>query len=273
MATYAQYQTELNNAKKIKESFRQEMNEGKKAQAKAKEAFQMAQNKLKEKEKTIEKKKKKPGKVDKDVSNSMQIDDIIDVIFASIERRRQLSADVQSNVSQPLSSRKHVILLRPSPQSMMEELEKIVNIKVNAKKEKEKDENLKVKRENKEHLGDFNDEDHLSLMIRAEQLMLLALHPAAPNPPLPAVPSQEGELKSWAEPGWHITLDVPCEHRKSILPLRSMSMPFQIAISECSSAPGRQSAALLKPKDMSHFMVPVPKYIDPLEPNIIQGKF
>ena len=262
-----QFKNEIAATKKREAVVRQALNESKKVVVKAKEVFQQAQKDFKEADNNMEKGKKiSSGEISDEFSPaSMQIDDVINVIFASIEQRRQQTKGNNSVPSQSLSGRKHIIILRPSMQSMMEELEKMLEFEVQNKEQKDlqetktDDENSNL--ENRSSNSELD--DPLYHKIRAEQLMLLALHPAAPNPTLPSIPSQLGELKSWAEPGWHLVLDVPDEKRDNILPYTYTSQTFQSAISECSSAPGRQSAALLTPKDMAHFMMPVPESVEP----------
>lgn len=121
--------------------------------------------------------------------------------------------------------------------------------------------------------------------IQAERLLLLALHPTAPNPPRSTVPD---ETKLWAEPGWHIHLDPiassetkisaddslfeepplsPFHSRDIFLPNISTKTIhgesiFQNSLSECCSAPGRQAASIIRPRHLSHLMIPFPSSLD-----------
>lgn len=85
--------------------------------------------------------------------------------------------------------------------------------------------------------------------IRAEQLLLLALHPEAPSPSLPPIPpTSNGAPTLWAEPGWQICLDVP--KRKGgerLLPSTPCSSALVLSsLSDCSSAPGRQVTSMIR---------------------------
>jgi hypothetical protein len=97
-----------------------------------------------------------------------------------------------------------------------------------------------------------DDESSLSPELRAEQLLLLALHPLSTKDPLPSVPVQAQPNQSWAEPGWKIRLDNPSFDRDtsySILPVRSEGHLSQTMAATCSSC-GRQAAALIKPRHL-----------------------
>lgn len=83
-------------------------------------------------------------------------------------------------------------------------------------------------------------------MLRAEALFLLSAYPAT-NSEIPSVPPSNSSA-TWAEPGWHVNLDVPKDNKsgsRSLLP-RVPSFPvMQKNHSEYCSAPGRQIASLI----------------------------
>lgn len=83
--------------------------------------------------------------------------------------------------------------------------------------------------------------------VRAEQLFLLAVHPLAPSSGvLSSVPST-ATTAPWAEPGWHLVLDVPKEDRSNrLLPRPPRSALLQKNHIEVCSAPGRQAASFLR---------------------------
>ena len=84
------------------------------------------------------------------------------------------------------------------------------------------------------------------VMLRAEALFLLAAYPATSSE-MPSVPPSNSTA-TWAEPGWHVNLDVSKDIKsgsRSLLP-RVPSFPvMQKNHSEYCSAPGRQIASLI----------------------------
>lgn len=83
--------------------------------------------------------------------------------------------------------------------------------------------------------------------VRAEELLLLALHPASDDKRLPLQPIDHDESKPWAEPGYQLILEVPNDEQRShtILPTRYEDIFFRQMHSECSSAKGRQASAFI----------------------------
>jgi hypothetical protein len=83
-------------------------------------------------------------------------------------------------------------------------------------------------------------------MQRAEALFLLSAYPATDSE-APSVPPSSSSA-TWAEPGWHVNLNVPKDTEgglRSLLP-RAPSFPvMQKNHSEYCSAPGRQMASLI----------------------------
>jgi len=93
--------------------------------------------------------------------------------------------------------------------------------------------------------------------IRAEQLLLLSLHPIVEKKLSALPPSDPNSNMEWAEPGWHLNLDVPCRRRhklshNSALQLAPHSYHFNCLYSEFSSSQGHQTASIL---DTHHLKV------------------
>ena len=92
--------------------------------------------------------------------------------------------------------------------------------------------------------------------LRAEQRLLLSLHPAEDFPRLPKAPKTSSSSERWAEPGWKLALDVPRKKMATsasalgILPsstVASRGDPLrETLLSECLSAPGRQTALMMQ---------------------------
>ena len=126
--------------------------------------------------------------------------------------------------------RKQQIVLRPTPESIWNELRNKVldNVDASAK------------------YPNRNTEDELR---KAEQLFLLATHPIAEEN-LASVPGTKSD-HNWAEPGCRLDLSVelPVPDNR-ILPCRPVYPVLETNLSEIASAPGRQAASLLR---LSHF--------------------
>lgn len=107
---------------------------------------------------------------------------------------------------------------------------------------------------------DDDDDDGLSPELRAEQLLLLALHPQSPSNPLPPVPDQSSS--NWAEPGWQLVLESSDSDKKgtsfsSILPCQTFEGQLsQKFLSGCCSS-GRQAASLIKPRHLRMLSAPL----------------
>lgn len=92
--------------------------------------------------------------------------------------------------------------------------------------------------------------------LRAEQAFLLSLHPAEDSPRLPQAPKTSSSSERWAEPGWKLALDVPTKKMATspsalrILPpstvARRADSLHDTLLSECLSAPGRQTALMMQ---------------------------
>lgn len=91
----------------------------------------------------------------------------------------------------------------------------------------------------------------LEQAIRAEQLLLLSLHPTGEPPRLPPAPHTPSSSERWAEPGWQLALDVPVKE-----PIAAGILPSSMAarhdslletlLPESLSAPGRQTALMMR---------------------------
>jgi hypothetical protein len=94
----------------------------------------------------------------------------------------------------------------------------------------------------------------LSQALRLEQLLMLALHPTSPSPPLQPVPCQRADPR-WAEPGWRLITNNPdFDFGKSLssfslLPIDRDGHMSQTLLSTCCSS-GRQAASLIKPRHL-----------------------
>lgn len=125
--------------------------------------------------------------------------------------------------------RRQQVVLRPSEDQVIDELKSIIRKQFQNAPTKGKD--------NKEAQS----------LERAEQLFLLAAHPASTNGKmLPITPSTTTN-DPWGEPGWHLDLSVPKEAKPAsrILPVIPQFPVFTKNLCEISSAPGRQAASIL----------------------------
>lgn len=139
--------------------------------------------------------------------------------------------------------RKQQIVLRPTEETMLNELRaKVLESVASAPYQQGRTAASRNKRENAEEE-----------LLKAEQMFLLAMHPY-PREQLPTVPLSKSGENTWAEPGWHLVLDVPDTDEQQdpsrILPCRPKFPVLEKNLSEIASAPGRQAASLLR---TSHF--------------------
>ncbi len=118
---------------------------------------------------------------------------------------------------------------------------------------------LKQLMEEKKRTSKVSSSDDMEdCVVRAEQLFLLAAHPVAPpNGTLGTVPPRTTNAP-WAEPGWHLVLDVENEVRsRNILPCPPAFRLMQRIQSETCSTPGRQAASFLKTNHMRALCAPL----------------
>jgi hypothetical protein len=183
---------------------------------------------------------------------SLRVKDVIECLRKTAEIRRENMNDkksgnasntwVQSFPDLPTSlkkslwhkmhRRKHQIVLRPSAESMMNQLRSHVS---------------ESRKSHQDKRSSTLDED----LIRAEKLFLLATHPIGVVELSTTPVTKSGE--NWAEPGWHLVLDVPenpSTESSRILPCYPSYPLLEKNLTEIASAPGRQAASFLKP---SHF--------------------
>jgi hypothetical protein len=183
---------------------------------------------------------------------SLRVKDVIECLKKTAEIRRENMNDkksgnasntwVQSFPDLPTSlkkslwhkmhRRKHQIVLRPSAESIMNQLRSHVS---------------ESRKSHQDKRSSTLDED----LIRAEKLFLLATHPIGLLELSTTPVAKTGE--NWAEPGWHLELNVPEKQSTDssrILPCFPSFPLLEKNLSEIASAPGRQAASFLKP---SHF--------------------
>ncbi len=151
--------------------------------------------------------------------------------------------EMRKTFRQKMLRRRITTMLRPSIQTMLADIKK-AQVSKNSS------------RMGKDCFDIVCDRDKsLSPELRAEQLLLLALHPPSPKDPLPSFPDQSSPIQSWAEPGWHLIIDNPDEDfgnrisSFSILPIRTEGHLNQKFLATCCSS-GQQAAALIKPRHL-----------------------
>mmetsp|Transcript_30119 Transcript_30119/g.45918 ORF Transcript_30119/g.45918 Transcript_30119/m.45918 type:complete len:1314 (+) Transcript_30119:68-4009(+) len=134
--------------------------------------------------------------------------------------------------------RRQQIVLRPSLDFLVLELKKQI-------------ESSNLSKEGK-------NQDDKDILLRAEQLFLLAAHPVAPiNGPLPNLPSATTN-EPWAEPGWHVDLNITEEDRsRNILPCAPAFPLLRRNQAGISSTPGRQAAAFLNSSHTKSLSAPL----------------
>lgn len=142
-----------------------------------------------------------------------------------------LCSSVKKSIWHRLHRRKQQIILRPTEESMIVELRasvaRVVESKCNGRSADEKAATL---------------EDE---MLKAEQLFLLAAHPLGDASISTVPPAKSSE--EWAEPGWHLNLEVPEESDEfRILPCARSFPVLERNLAEIASAPGRQAASMLR---------------------------
>lgn len=149
--------------------------------------------------------------------------------------------ETKKSYHQKMLRRRITTMLRPSTKTMLGELKQLANLSNTS---------LQSNKDCFDIVPDDNDSS-LSPELRAEQLLLLSLHPASSRPPLPSVPDQASPERSWAEPGWQLIIDDPDFGREpsSILPVQTQGQLTQQLLSTCCSS-GRQAASLIKPRHL-----------------------
>ncbi|KAL7540059.1 hypothetical protein ACHAXR_010929 [Thalassiosira sp. AJA248-18] len=186
-----------------------------------------------------------------DEENSLEsiIENITVTLSKIAEKRRSQVNKNKSNSGfhQKMLRRRITTMLRPSHTTMTADVKDIAKRAKNSSST------------NKDCFDICGDTESICPELRAEQLLLLALHPQSPNLPLPPVPDQSTPNQSWAEPGWQLIIDDPDFGEKStssILPIDTEGHLTQQFLSSCCSS-GRQAASLIKPRHLRMLMAPL----------------
>jgi F0F1-type ATP synthase membrane subunit b/b' len=251
------FATAENRAKQFKKATTEARKVGSEARImaeRAASAVALVENALKEA-------KNKSGSNGKHGKNQVEdrVDAVLSVIHLTAEKRRHqpsmkkdskspqlweipgISESLKESLRHKMQRRRLSIVLRPTRASMLAELGRML-----------KGESFQKQSISKRH------DTELPPDLRAEQLLLLALHPTAPSPALPSVPPYSSS-DMWAEPGWQVELDVPDDdpHRGVVLPFSSSAPFLQRQLSECNSVPGRQAASLIRPCQLRTLETPL----------------
>ncbi|KAL7550500.1 hypothetical protein ACHAWF_013723 [Thalassiosira exigua] len=148
---------------------------------------------------------------------------------------------------QKMLRRRITTMLRPSHASMVAEVKRMARTKSSTSNDKDC---FDIK----------GNDDEICPELRAEQLLLLALHPESPKDPLPPVPDQSLPGQSWAEPGWQLIIEDPdfgnFKSASSILPIVNEGHLSQQFLSSCCSS-GRQAASLIAPRHLRMLEAPM----------------
>ena len=143
--------------------------------------------------------------------------------------------DKKKSFWQKMQRRRITTMLRPTYACMLEQMKKM------------------VKGSNIISYFDICDkDDDENSTLRAEELLLLALHPESSNPPLPPVPPYFESDQCWAEPGWQVVLDALIDRDSSPFSILTKDAEGQLPrkfLSVCSSS-GRQAASLIKSRHL-----------------------
>jgi len=186
---------------------------------------------------------------------STRVKDVIGALYTTAEQRRKeydqkkstslssawvqsfqgVTSSVKKSIWHRMHRRKQQIILRPSEESLVDELRAsvahAVAPKFNGLSKEEKQ--AAVEQE----------------MLKAEQRFLIAAHPLG-DANISTIPSSKSS-DDWAEPGWHLNLEVPEDYDASrILPCAKVFPVLQKNLAEIASAPGRQAASLLRASHM-----------------------
>jgi hypothetical protein len=209
---------------------------------------------------------------------SVRIKETVDVLKRTAEKRREQAHQKQTNsftnsgaqvfpeLPMPLRKsiwhkmhrRKQQIILRPTEESLINELRSTTHEIMSSK----------IGEKTTEGLSAFERQQHQVIekmrklaaeekeLIKAEQLFLLAMHPAATEELSVIPPAKSSE--AWGEPGWQLNLGVQrgTDQAKSILPRAQTFSIFEHLYSEIASAPGRQAASLLETSHLRCLALP-----------------
>ena len=149
---------------------------------------------------------------------------------------------------QKMLRRRITTMLRPNVRMMLDDAKRLI----------QSSECLPPTMKGRFDVATDNDES-LCRALRVEQLLLLALHPKSPSPPLLPVPGPPASDQSWAEPGWHLIIDNPDfgtnRFTSPLIPIDDEGRLSQNFLSTCCSS-GRQAASLIKPRHLRLLSAP-----------------
>ena len=184
-------------------------------------------------------------------SNVISFKDVISALHGTADRRREkyemkksstlsgawvqsfqgVPSSLKKSLFHKIHRRKQQIILRPTEESLVNELRASVAHAVASKYSG---------RSTEEKVAAMEEE-----MLKAEQRYLIAAHPLG-NPETSTVPPTKSN-EEWAEPGWQLNLEVPQDHDDTrILPCAKSFPVLERNLAEIASAPGRQAASLLR---------------------------
>jgi len=152
--------------------------------------------------------------------------------------------ETKKSLWQKMQRRRITTMLRPSHAHMVNDIRKIANGPIKGTGNVE----------NFFDVGDFS--MGLTPALRAEELLLLSLHPECTFPQLPNIPTSSSLSQIWAEPGWHLNLSAPAKSSSAILFFDSEGDSLRLSTAECSST-GRQASSLAKPRHLSTLTHPL----------------
>lgn len=142
-----------------------------------------------------------------------------------------LPSSVKKSIWHRLHRRKQQIILRPSEESM------IVGLRANVAQALASKYNGRTKEEKTAAIEEE--------MLKAEQRFLIATHPLG-DACISTIPSAKSS-EEWAEPGWHLNLEVSQANDDfRILPCAPSFPVLEMKLAEIASAPGRQAASMLR---------------------------
>jgi len=150
------------------------------------------------------------------------LSDFLSAFYKVASDRRSSQNNVSKSKSQKDASLRCVVIVLRSPQNSSKE----ARVALKGSKETVTDESI----------------------IRVEQLLLLSLHPYSDKKLSGTPPETTGEEEEWAEPGWHLDLDVPETRQNKVSILQTPNTPncaFNYLHYENSSSQGHQMASMI----------------------------
>lgn len=147
----------------------------------------------------------------------------------------QVPGALRKSLLHMLHKRKHHVILRPTSETLLNEIRSEVTYAVARKYNKSPNGMAVIESE----------------VLKAEATCLNALHPFSEDK-LPSVPPNKASVSSshsstsWAEPGWLLNLEVPADVGTEMILPRSKTYLVESNLAEIASAPGRQASSLLR---------------------------